>query len=210
MKRTKKILSLALCAVLLVAATVATTVAYLTDDASVTNTFTVGNVDISLDETNVDQDKVGDMVPERDQANDYKLLPGQTYVKDPTIHVSSEDNIEDCYLFVKVTDEIVAIQGEIKVADQMLANGWERLSSVSDVWYWTADENVAAITEELEVVTKGTNVPVFDNFTIASNVDNDMLADYVGKQIIVKAYAIQVAGFEDMTPAQIWSAAAFE
>ena len=48
MKRTKQILSLALCAILLVSATVATTVAYLTSQDAVTNTFTVGKVAITL------------------------------------------------------------------------------------------------------------------------------------------------------------------
>ena len=42
MKKAKKILALLLCAVLLVGATIAGTVAYLTDEKAVVNTFTVG------------------------------------------------------------------------------------------------------------------------------------------------------------------------
>lgn len=207
MKRTKKVLSLVLCALLLVSATVATTVAYLTDDDSVTNTFTVGNVKISLDEKDVD-DSTKDA--ERDQANSYKLLPGQTYVKDPTIHVSNEDNIEDCYLFVEVTNGIEAIEGAKTVETQMLEKGWEKLEGVTGVWYWTEDGDATNISNALKVVPKGTDVYVFDNFTIASTVDNSKLEEYKGKQIIVKAYAIQTAGFDGKTAKEIWDAAKFE
>ena len=98
MKRTKKILSLALCAVLLVAGTVATTVAYLTSTTEVVNnTFTVGNVSITLDEADVDVYGVKNGTT-RDTTNQYKLIPGHKYVKDPTIHVGATS--EDVLLFV--------------------------------------------------------------------------------------------------------------
>ena len=48
-----KVLVMTLCAVLLVATTVLGTLAYLTDRESVTNTFTVGQVDITVDEADV-------------------------------------------------------------------------------------------------------------------------------------------------------------
>ena len=60
MKKTKKVLILGLCAVLLVAASVLGTMAYLTDTKSVTNTFTVGNVAITLDEAKVKTDGTKD------------------------------------------------------------------------------------------------------------------------------------------------------
>jgi len=55
MKTKSKALLLALCAVLLVAASVLGTMAYLTSRAEVTNTFTVGSVSITLDEAPVDE-----------------------------------------------------------------------------------------------------------------------------------------------------------
>lgn len=52
--RTKtKALTLSLCAVLLVVTTVFATMAYLTSQDSVNNTFTVGKVEITLDEAQV-------------------------------------------------------------------------------------------------------------------------------------------------------------
>lgn len=91
-KTKTKALLMSLCAVLLVAASVLGTMAYLTDSKDVKNTFTVGNVAIKLDEAKVDEngtqvvDKDGNPVA-RVTRNAYKLLPGHTYVKDPTVTV---------------------------------------------------------------------------------------------------------------------------
>ena len=77
MKKTRKILLMAACAVLLVCISVGATVAYLTSTDSVTNTFTVGNIQIKLDEAKTDVNGVVDTtVTSRVQANEYKLMPG--------------------------------------------------------------------------------------------------------------------------------------
>ena len=56
MKTQAKVLVAALCAVLLVVGSVMGTLAYLTDRQAVVNTFTVGNVDITVDEAPVTPD----------------------------------------------------------------------------------------------------------------------------------------------------------
>lgn len=96
MKTKSKALLLTLCAVLLVAASVLGTMAYLTSTAKVENTFTVGKVEIKLDETDV-TNPTGPRV----QANSYKLMPGTTYTKDPTVTVLKGS--EDSYVRMKVT-----------------------------------------------------------------------------------------------------------
>lgn len=55
MKKTSKALLLGLCAVLLVAASILGTMAYLTDNAKVENSFTLGKVEITLTEAKVDE-----------------------------------------------------------------------------------------------------------------------------------------------------------
>ena len=105
-KTKTKALLMSLCAVLLVAASVLGTMAYLTDSKDVKNTFTVGNVAIKLDEAKVDEngtqvvDKDGNPVA-RVTRNAYKLLPGHTYVKDPTVTVQAPS--VDSYVRMKVT-----------------------------------------------------------------------------------------------------------
>ena len=105
MKKAKNALLLALCAVLLVGATIAGTVAYLTSTTEVVkNTFTVGKVQILLDEKDVDGKKTSTdkaSADDRDLANEYHLLPGGTYGKDPTVHVHVDS--EDAYVRMKVT-----------------------------------------------------------------------------------------------------------
>lgn len=198
MKKTSKALLLSLCAVVLVTASVLGTMAYLTSTDEVVNTFTVGNVAITLDETDVDNSTPGE--DDRDKANAYKLLPGHEYVKDPIVHVGADS--EDCYLFVKVENEIADIEDASKsVESQMTANGWTPVTSQSGVYIYTQSGSPA-------VVTAGTDVPVFESFTINGEVTGEELAAYENKQITVTAYAIQADGFEEKSAEVIWNAVA--
>lgn len=199
MKKTSKALLLSLCAVLLVTASVLGTMAYLTSQDQVVNTFTVGNVAITLDEKDVDNSTPGEN--DRDKANAYKLMPGHNYEKDPIVHVDA--NSEDCYLFVKVVNEIANIEAEKTVAQQMTEKGWVAVEAANGIYVYTTDKTNPA------VVTKGSNITVFENFTIAGNVDNTTLATYADKTITVNAYAIQADGFAGKTASEIWTAAGF-
>lgn len=199
MKKTSKALLLSLCAVLLVTASVLGTMAYLTSQDQVVNTFTVGNVAITLDEKDVDNSTPGEN--DRDKANAYKLMPGHNYEKDPIVHVDA--NSEDCYLFVKVVNEIANIEAEKTVAQQMTEKGWVAVDAANGIYVYTTDKTNPA------VVTKGSNITVFEKFTIAGNVDNTTLATYADKTITVNAYAIQADGFAGKTASEIWAAAGF-
>ena len=98
--RIKPLLTLC-CALLLVAAGVFGTLAYLTGTDTVNNTFTVGNVQIKLDEAKVNTDGTPVAGADRVQANAYHLLPGHTYTKDPTVTVKAVS--DDSYVRMKVT-----------------------------------------------------------------------------------------------------------
>ena len=194
------------------AGSVGATIAYLTDDEAVVNTFTVGQVGISLDEADVKTDGTPD-TDARVHENEYHLLPGHTYTKDPTVHV--DENSESCYLFVKVENAIAAIEATAEddpeyknIAAQIAANGWAPLTEGGNVYY--------------QLYTKGgeRNVKVFENFKISGTVDNETLAKYktttttdangneVKNQVVaVTAYAIQKDGFDD--PVKAWEAGKF-
>lgn len=125
-KTKTKALLMSLCAVLLVAASVLGTMAYLTDSKEVKNTFTVGNVAIKLDEAKVDEngtqvvDKDGNPVA-RVTRNAYKLLPGHTYVKDPTVTVLKPSVAS--YVRMKVTfnkaSALIAMCTDPEFADEV-------------------------------------------------------------------------------------------
>ena len=108
----KKILAIVLCIAMLAIAIVGGTMAYFTDTKAVQNTFTVGNVAITLTEAAVKldnertSDTYGDWLkddskPRAETGVDYgKLYPGQTIYKDPTIKNTGS---EDAYVAAKVT-----------------------------------------------------------------------------------------------------------
>lgn len=194
MRAKTKALTLAICAVLLVVTTVFVTVAYLTSSDSVTNTFTVGKVIITLDETDVDLSGQKDGET-RVKTNQYKLMPGHSYVKDPIVHVDA--NSEKCWVFVKVVNEIAAIEDAAStVADQMTANDWTAVSGAENVYAYK------------EIVNAGTDVKVFESFKISGSVEGSALEAYEGKTIVVTAYAVQADGFDSAAAA--WTAAGFE
>ena len=208
----KKILVACLCVALAVLTIAGTTLAYLTSTDKVENTFTVGNVAITLDEAAVNPDgtlkyKEDGVTPvDRVDNNSYKLMPGLTYTKDPIIHVAAGS--ENCYLFVTVKNEIANIEatGNTTVAKQMEAKGWVAVAGQQNLYVYVG---TAAGATAPAVVTKSTNVTVFEQIVIADTVTNDTLANYANKTIVVNAYAVQKAGFENLTAAQIWTKAGF-
>lgn len=198
MGKKSKALLLALCAVALVIVSVFSTVAYLTSQDSVTNTFTVGKVAITLDEQDVNG------ASSRVESNAYHLIPGTTYTKDPTVHVDAIS--ESCYVFVKVENGIAAIEAPATsapsdvlayapIADQISAHGWTALDGVQNVYYKEYTKSANAADRELVV---------FDEFKINGSVDGTTLDSYNGKTIIVTAYAVQSSGFS--TAKAAWDA----
>ena len=77
----KRFVAILLCVTLVALAAIGATFAYLTDTKTVDNTFTMGNVAIKLDETNVN-DPTGDRVT----SNTYNVYPGAVVTKDPIVH----------------------------------------------------------------------------------------------------------------------------
>ncbi len=191
MKKSAKALLISLCAVLLVVASVMGTLAYLTSTATVTNTFSVGSVAITMDETDVTVYGLKD-TDTRVQTNEYKLVPGHEYIKDPVIHVAAGS--EECYLFVKVENGIAGIEAAGEngtIETQITNNGWTAMDG--GVYY----KSQAATTEAVDV-------PVFAEFAVSGTVDSDTLASYSDATIVVTAYAVQADGFTDAAAA--WAA----
>lgn len=190
--RTKKKLLVALalvcCAILLVAGSIAGTVAYLTAKSTVTNTFTVGEVAITLDESDVTPYGVKD-TDARVSENEYKLIPGHKYVKDPIVTV--KDGSEACWLFVKIENGLSAIEANTNTINaQIIANDWTALPGEAGVYYMSVAQAEGNQRKE-----------VFSEFTLAGNAD---VSTYGGARIVVTAYAIQADGFGDANAA--WNA----
>lgn len=211
MKTRSKALLLTLCAVLLVAATIFGTMAYLTSTDTVTNTFTVGKVNIKLDEAKANSDGTLVEGAERVKANSYKLLPGHTYNKDPMVTVLGGS--ESSYVKMTVTfskanelDAIFAPDGAdmLKIFNGYDAANWIAKGNSKDetantrtyeFWY---KEAVAAPTADVALDA------LFDSITVPGEITNEQLATIEGMTITVNAYAIQADGFADADAA--WKA----
>ena len=221
MKTKSKILLLMLCAVALVAASVLGTLAYLTSTDEVQNTFTVGQVKITLDEAQVNSDGKpintdGTVVTnladaERVKANSYKLLPGHEYTKDPTVTVLAGS--ESSYIKMTVTfskaaelDAIFAPNGADMTS---IFNGYDRTNWIAkDV---TKDTQNNTRTYEFwykeAVAAPDADVPLdalFDSITVPGSITNAQLATIKDMTITVNAYAIQADSFENAEAA--WAA----
>lgn len=93
MKRSKKILIGILAIGLIAAVSIGGTLAFLTDSEKAINTFTVGDLDITLDEPNWNDD---------DDGKD--MTPGDTFVKDPTVTAVEHDSYMRVVMTVKDND----------------------------------------------------------------------------------------------------------
>lgn len=92
----KKITAIFLCVALVAIAIVGASLAYFTDTQDAENTFTMGKVAITLDETNVN-DPTGDRV----NSNKYQnVRPGVPVTKDPIVHNAEGSN--DAWIRAKV------------------------------------------------------------------------------------------------------------
>ena len=207
----KKILVACLCVALAVLTIAGTTLAYLTANDQVVNTFTVGNVQIKLDEAQANPD--GSLVPNADRvkANSYKLIPGHTYNKDPMVTVLSGS--ESSYIKMTVTfskanelDAIFAPDGAdlTSIFTGYNAANWIAKGNTEDTtantrtyefWY---KEAVAAPTADVALDA------LFDSITVPGTITNTQLATIEGMTITVNAYAIQADGFADADAA--WAA----
>lgn len=194
----KKIVSLALVASLLALVIVGGTLAYFTDDEAVTNTFTVGNVNIKLEEPawalNDNYDDVNDKL--------LNIQPGIPYDKDPTVTNIGANN---AYVRVDVTFTDVAALAAAGVDDP------RDLLATVDTSVWTPiDTPVATGTDTVtygyyyKAVLEPTIATgaLFTTMTIPAEFDNaDMQTLRPDFTITVTAHAIQADTFTSVEDA---------
>lgn len=207
MKTKTKVLLIALCAVLLVAASVLSTLAYLTATDTVTNTFTVGKVSIKLDEAKANTDGTLVANADRVKANTYKLLPGHTYNKDPmvTVLAGSESSYIKLNVVVTKSAELDAIGVDLLTTFKGYdSTNWIYKGNTEDTtahtrtyefWY---KEAVAAYNADVALDA------LFDQIVVPGTITNAQLETIEGMTITVTAHAIQADGFADAAAA--WAA----
>lgn len=162
----KRYMWLMISAALALTVVVGSTLAYLIASSNrVENTFTIGDVGISLTETT---------------GSDYKLVPGAAVKKDPTVTVKAKS--EACWVFVKVTPSTDLDSFCV----YSIADGWTPLEGESGVYYRKVE---AASTDTPFAVLKNNQVTVKDSLT-----EEQLNAVAVKPMLKVTAYAIQSDG----------------
>ena len=175
--------ALLLALVLLIGGAIGGVIAWLTDNSGpVENTFTVGNIDIDLAES---------------QDLDLKMVPGCDIVKDPLVTVVKDS--EACWLFVEIT-ESANLDNFITYA---VADGWTELEGVEGVYYrevGASDDN-----QEFAVLAN-------DKVTVKTDVTKAMMdaindGTATDPTLTFTAYAVQYwkTNGKAFTPAEAWA-----
>ena len=147
---------------------VGTTLAFLTSRAQpVENTFTVGNIKLSLVETT---------------GESYQMIPGTTIETNPHVTVIGES--EDCWLFIKV--EKTAYFDDYFIYG--LDPGWIHLDGYSGVYFRSVTRSD---TDTDFRILKDDTITVRDNLT-----EEKMSGITENPKISFKAYAIQSYSIE--------------
>lgn len=141
---------------------------------AVVNTFTYGDINISLAETT---------------GNAYKIVPGVDITKDPEVTVKAGS--EACWLFVKVEEKdwpaFKETDNSTAKIDYKIASDWTELVGVSGVYY----REVGAVNADTSFeVIKGNVITVSENLTKAEV--NAVVA--VHPKLTFTAYAVQKDG----------------
>lgn len=169
------------------------TVAWLiTQTEPVKNTFTYGDINITLEESDTDD---GDDDP---NTNRYTMVPGVDITKDPIVTVKADS--EDCWLFVKLEksanfDSFMTYE---------MADGWIALAGADGVY--CREVGNSATDTAFNVIANNT-VTVKGEVTKAmlNELDKDGASNY--PTLTVTAYAVQRDGDIEAidTAAEAWA-----
>ena len=190
----KKKIALLMAMVMLFAVTTAGTLAWLQDKTDpVVNTFTVGDINITLTETyNKDTDDDGE-----NDTWEGKIIPGTDLTKDPLVTV--ESGSEACWLFVKVEEEnwptAVEEGTTTRKVNYAIASGWTALNDVPGVYY-----------REVSASTSDQEFPVLLNnkVTVSNTLTKAEANAITTPKLTFTAYAVQAENFN--TAAAAWTA----
>ena len=210
----KRFVAILLCVTLVALAAIGATFAYLTDSKTVKNTFTVGDVRIKLDETNVNAPE-GDRVT----SNTYNVYPGAVVTKDPIVHNTGKNGayvravvtIEDGMNWLGLYNENVWTAPQEAAFNAMINNtlgeGWELVDIAYDMSgpnHPTSD--FVATLKYTKVLEAGKDTTaMFSQIAFPTKLTGKDVTTRIGQNgefgINVVAQAIQADGFENWVDA---------
>lgn len=204
----KKVAVMLLAVVLLIGIGVGGTLAWLSaTSGTVTNTFTVGDVNIELKEHALKSDGTLDTT-EVASEDTYKIVPGDTQPKDPFVRVTA--NSEDSWIFVQVQEVNNTVSDNeqaTKYVTWEIADGWTLYKTTQNgvsTYYRTTNYTTVTTDTTYYVLkgdeTKGVNGYVsYDSDLTKANLND--VTDDTKPQLIFKAFAVQVEAGTDAATA---------
>lgn len=200
----KKILALSMCIALAAIAIVGASLAYFTDTKTAKNTFTMGNVEIKLDETDV-KNSDGDRVT----SNEYNVYPGAVVTKDPIVHnvgkngayiratvnVSNWMNLVGAYYpDFKETFPNDGYKAALNLLVGELGEGWSVVGVEAGDVFTIGQLDAKFILKYDGVLAAGDDTTaMFQTVTIPAGIDNANAGSF--DEVKVVAQAIQADGF---------------
>ena len=201
----KRFVAILLCVTLVALAAIGATFAYLTDTKTVDNTFTMGNVAIKLDETNVN-DPEGDRVT----SNEYNVYPGAVVTKDPIVHNTGKNaayiratvNVSNwmnlCaayYPDFKETFPNDGYKAALNLLVGELGEGWSVVGVEAGDTFTIGQFDAKFILKYDGKLASGADTTaMFQNVTIPAGIDNANTDSF--KEVKVVAQAMQADGFD--------------
>ncbi len=201
----KRFVAILLCVTLVALAAIGATFAYLTDTKTVNNTFTIGNVAINLDETNVN-DPTGDRVT----SNTYNVYPGAVVTKDPIVHNTGKNaayiratvNVSNwmnlCAAYYPESGFEFTKPGYEKSLELLvgtLGEGWSVVGVEAGDTFTIGQFDAKFILKYDGKLAAGENTTaMFQTVTIPTGIDNASTDSF--KEVKVVAQAIQADGFD--------------
>ena len=163
--------------VLAIGCAVGGTVAWLVSSTNaVVNTFTYGDINITLGETT---------------GATYKIIPGVNIDKDPKVTVKKDS--EACWLFVKVEEEGTFVANKVTYS---IADGWTKGDGTNipaNVYYRAVD----AVTSDTDfAVLKDNKIYVSEELS-----KSDIQSITAQPKLTFTAYAVQKDGIDDAATA---------
>lgn len=184
-----KVVATLLAIALLIGGVVGGTVAWLiAQTQTVTNTFTVGNITIDLEET-VGTEGVKSAKNQAVTNNNFKIVPGATQKKDPVVTV--EQGSEKCYVYVCVENNLVLDTTTVGTLNIDTAK-WVAIGT-------TGNKTVYRYFEVVDAAAADKALPVFTTVSYANTITAGDMTTLANKTIVISAYAHQSENLTDGT-----------
>lgn len=201
----KRFVAILLCVTLVALAAIGATFAYLTDTKTVDNTFTMGNVAIKLDETDIKNP-----TDDRVTSNEYNVYPGAVVTKDPIVHnvganaayiratvnVSNWMNLVGAYYpDFKYTFGQEGYKAALNLLVGELGEGWSVVGVTAGDTFTIGQFDAKFILKYDGKLAAGADTTaMFQTVTIPAGIDNANTESFSGVKVV--AQAIQADGFD--------------